>query len=252
MTDTPCPSIWKDWSRMPRHAVPLPFEGRGQGWGIATKSNIADYQWHATPPPAPPLKLMGGEPCAQVYCLNSLTPKLPNSLWISYTPFNLQNLNYINKDCRTSRSRWHLFDDRYSLLFASQYMGAGYQSSRLALLFTASERFLGRFGKNVMPVTRSTWRMLLTYRLFLPFSPLLRQMKPMPLGVLPFRQTITLKKASGTTTLLAPIVACCCQKRMGPQTIYTSPYFSAHRRHDISIWFQEPVLRSLCWGQQFV
>ena len=45
------------------------------------------------PTPTPPLKLRGGDPCAQVYCLNSLTPKLPNSLWISYTPFNLQNLN---------------------------------------------------------------------------------------------------------------------------------------------------------------
>ena len=37
-------------------AMQLPsFEGRGQGWGIATKSNVADNQSHATPPPAPPL-----------------------------------------------------------------------------------------------------------------------------------------------------------------------------------------------------
>ena len=36
------------------------------------------------PTPAPPLKLRGGEQCTQVYCLNSLTPKLLMNLLHSF------------------------------------------------------------------------------------------------------------------------------------------------------------------------
>ena len=66
----PLPILWYE-KIIAKNAAPCSsppiFEGRGQGWGIATKSNIADNQWHATPPPP---WSRGGEPCAQFFfCL---------------------------------------------------------------------------------------------------------------------------------------------------------------------------------------
>ena len=54
----PLPILWYE-KIIAKNAAPCSsppiFEGRGQGWGIATKSNIADNQWHATPPQPLPL-----------------------------------------------------------------------------------------------------------------------------------------------------------------------------------------------------
>jgi len=43
---------------MPRHAAPLPFEERGRGWGIATKSNSLIKREICEPHPQP-LPLQG-------------------------------------------------------------------------------------------------------------------------------------------------------------------------------------------------
>ncbi len=125
------------------------------------------------------------------------------------------------------------------------------QSFISALFFTASANSFGRCGKNVIPVIRSTCFTLLTYKSFLRLPSVFLQINPMPLGCLLFRHTITLKNASGTTTLFSPIVSCSCLNNKGPQTIYKSPHLSAHRLVEISIWFHVPLFKFAFCGQQF-
>ena len=42
--------------RMPRHAAPLPFEGRGRGWGIAARNNGMTINDICEPHPQLPLQ----------------------------------------------------------------------------------------------------------------------------------------------------------------------------------------------------
>ena len=142
-------------------------------------------------------------------------------VWNSITPpLEKTNLSYIVKKCKAAEvlncDSHHYIEPSHCLHTTGQNLSDPFQSFypsfhlhhclKSQWFSTSRITRFGRDGKKLIPVIRSTSPTVLTKEAgFLPLADLLRQMKPIAFGV-PFIQSTTLKKASGTTTRFSPIV----------------------------------------------